>query len=83
MEALSLSLSFLLCMVEAGSRAQLAPGWGHHWEPGMCPWQKAADPGWLPGAGLAVCDACFTEMTLPSFHLGFPGSSDSKESAFQ
>ena len=40
----------------------------------MRPWQKAADPGWLPGAGLSVCDACFTEMTLPSFHLAFPGS---------
>ena len=25
--------------------------------------------------------ACFTEMTLPSFHLAFPGSSDSRESA--
>ena len=26
-------------------------------------------------------EACFTEMTLPSFHLSFPDGSDSKESA--
>ena len=41
--------------------------WGHHWEPGTCPRQKAADPGWLPGAELAaVMD---TSQTLSLGHL--------------
>lgn len=32
----------------------------------MCPRQKAADPGWLPGAGLAACDGRSPLGTCPA-----------------